>query len=473
MPRVIGRRTFTDADQQRFAAISRDVNPMHVDAVAARRLLSGRQVVHGMHTLIQALEFWRPADAGARALTVQCNFAHPLNVGDAAEFTAVESASGRARLSAVVDGVAVTDVMILRAPGADAGADAVPSATRRVGPLAAPVDAAPESLVGQCFEFGAWGDELARLYPRAAALVGAAGLADLARLSFLVGMVCPGLQSVFASVKFSCAAPPAATPAPLRVAVRSYDPRFRLFVMAFAGVLHGEVRAFVRPPPQTQPRAVDVAARVEAGSWSGRHALVIGGSRGLGEIVAKLLAASGAAVTITYASGRADAEAVAADINALGRGRCDGLALDLTQPFVPPPSLDPSQLDAVFYFATPRIYAKRAAVFNRAAFDGFVSFYIDRLFELCTWLERGAHPVRVYVPSTIFIDDRPKGMTEYAMAKAAAEVLAQDLNQSMRNVRIVHTRLPRLATDQTATVHGIEAVDNVQAMLHVLKVMRA
>lgn len=475
--RVIGRRTFTDADQQRFAAASGDVNPIHVDAVAARRLLSGGQLVHGMHILIEAFNLWRPLQHGnASAWAIQCNFAHPLNVGDTAEFRVTENVPGRYRLSAVVDGVAVTDVLIRRA-GDDAG-DAESGGSfrgpvRRIACLTAPLNDPPKSFVGQRIEFGVWGEELTPMYPHAAAWLGGAGLADLARLSFLVGMVCPGLHSVFSSLK--AIVPPTSRSAsgPLRVEVRSYDERFRLFVMAFSGALHGEVRTFLRPPPQAQPSAADLVGRVEANSWSGLRACVVGGSRGLGEITAKLLAASGCDVTITYASGRADAEAVANDINGLGRGRCDYIAIDLARRFAPPAALNQTPLDAVFFFATPRIYTKRAGVFSRGAFDTFVSFYLERFHEVCEWLERAGHPTRVYVPSTVFINERPKNMTEYTMAKAAAELLADEVNRASRHVRVLHTRLPRLATDQTTSVQEIRVEDNLEAMLEVLKVMRA
>src|ERR1700689_5257621 len=44
------------ADQLAFAALSGDYNPMHVDALAARRTQAGAPVVHGMHALLWALE---------------------------------------------------------------------------------------------------------------------------------------------------------------------------------------------------------------------------------------------------------------------------------------------------------------------------------------------------------------------------------------------------------------------------------
>jgi hypothetical protein len=475
--RILGERIFSDADQQRFAAESRDFNPIHVDPVAARRLISGRQVVHGVHTLIQALDLW-PASTGEGPghWAVRCNFVHPVSMGDRVAFAALPDWHGQHRVVAMVDGVAATDIVL-----GDASASASDRAKtvapvdwavprRRLGALTVPLDEPAESFVDQCIEIEPWPDSLAALYPRAAARLGAPALTDLARLSFVVGMICPGLHSVFLSLQFNAVA--AAAVEPLLVKVLRYDPRYRLFVVAFRGALQGELRAVRRPPPQAQPRAAELAGQVAGVGWAGRRALVVGGSRGLGETMAKLLAVAGCDVTITHASGRDDALAVADDIRALGRGRCDTVALDLSRPFAPPPGLAPGNLDAVFYFATPRIHAKRSAVFHRAAFDELAGFYLDRFQELCLWLEGGGQPVLVYLPSTVFITERPKGMTEYAMAKAAAELLADDLNRTLRYVRIVHTRLPRLATDQTALVTQLSVSDNVASLLGVLQAMQ-
>ena len=49
-------RKFTSADQIQFATVSGDCNPMHVDAVQARRMQSGAPVVHGIHLLLWALD---------------------------------------------------------------------------------------------------------------------------------------------------------------------------------------------------------------------------------------------------------------------------------------------------------------------------------------------------------------------------------------------------------------------------------
>ena len=62
---------------------------------------------------------------------------------------------------------------------------------------------------------------------------------------------------------------------------------------------------------------------------SGKIALVTGGSRGLGRNIALALAARGADVILTYRERRAEGEAVAAGIEALGR-KVVALPLDVS-----------------------------------------------------------------------------------------------------------------------------------------------
>ena len=52
----ISSRCFSIEDQNNFASFSGDYNPIHVDAVAARRTLFGEPIVHGIASLLWAIE---------------------------------------------------------------------------------------------------------------------------------------------------------------------------------------------------------------------------------------------------------------------------------------------------------------------------------------------------------------------------------------------------------------------------------
>ena len=90
----------------------------------------------------------------------------------------------------------------------------------------------------------------------------------------------------------------------------------------------------------------------------------------------------------------------------------------------------------------------------------FLSFYADGFFDLCTALADGrAGKSVVFYPSTVAIDEPVGATTEYAMAKTAGEILAKYVNEFLSGIHVICRRLPRILTDQTATV-GVASADN-------------
>ena len=61
------------------------------------------------------------------------------------------------------------------------------------------------------------------------------------------------------------------------------------------------------------------------------------------------------------------------------------------------------------------------------------------------------------------------GMTEYAVAKAAGEVLSAHMNNALAPVHVTATRLPRLPTDQTASVIAAETALPLDIMLPIVR----
>jgi hypothetical protein len=69
----------------------------------------------------------------------------------------------------------------------------------------------------------------------------------------------------------------------------------------------------------------------------------------------------------------------------------------------------------------------------------------------------------------VAVTERPRGMTEYTMAKAAGEVLCADINEALAPTHVTQCRLPRLPTDQTVTVSEVEAADPIATMLPIVR----
>ena len=465
--RCIGRKRFEMADQEMFAHISGDRNPLHLDPLAARRTQAGVVVVHGVHAMLWALECWLEGGGPATVSAISARFDKFVELGDLVEARASTTRNGT-RLEVYL-GRSRLAVFNLRHEERTSSAreDDVEVSSEVIG-----IPSAPRSLD---FEQAAQAAgtvqvlEIASEFPALRGTIGDAAVSGLAGLSTIVGMVTPGLHSILAGldVSFDERATPACR---MDFKVERARPDVRLLDIAVRGCgLRGTVRTFVRSPPVTQPTMQDMRAFVGAADFEGRNVLIIGGSRGLGELAAKALAAGGAKVTITYLVGQAEAEAVQADIVGSG-GRCEILRYDALQD--PSSQLrDAPAFDQLYYFATTKIFVRTEDAFDTAIFQRFYQVYVEGFSRICTYLSERGQGVRVFYPSSVAVSDRPQAMTEYAMAKAAGEILCADTARFVPHVDTVMRRLPRLLTDQTAGTPWIETPSGVDAILDIVREM--
>jgi hypothetical protein len=125
-----------------------------------------------------------------------------------------------------------------------------------------------------------------------------------------------------------------------------------------------------------------------------------------------------------------------------------------------------------YYFATPPILAQNEGVFSPDLYAIFSRFYLSGFVEALQFLLPQARNgiLSAFYPSSAYVETRPAGMTEYSMVKMAGELLCADLNRTYRRSLRIHVeRLPRVLTDQTASVTPIETADPVAIMLPVIR----
>ena len=448
---VIWRGSFTDDEVREFADLSGDHNPIHVDGVAARRLLFGRPVVHGMAGVLTALDAYA-AHGGDAPGRLQVAFRRPMLMGTAIEVVRSAVDPDGTRLVIRSGG---EDLTILTLTGtAPGGHEDTHEQSQPVAASSRPGRAGTSTTPAER-TFGDGGDQsgvlsvlsdqarFAARYPAAWSSLGPLRAQALATLSRLVGMVLPGRHSLFTGLDVSLAAQ--AVDHVLAWSLeRARAPIAPITIEVSGAGLHGTVEALFRPAPVRQPSMAQVATDANVPSLSGQRVLVVGGSRGLGELLAKITARAGADVTITYVRGRADAERVAAEIRdagflcAVAQVEADELAeyVARSAPFA-----------HVYYLATPPITRDMSPASD--ATDDYRRIYVTAFAQLVTALgERGARTTVLY-PSTTYVTQAPPGLSGYVAAKSAGEALCIDLQDRYPGLRILVQRLPPMATDQT------------------------
>lgn len=459
-PEFISARRFSFNDQNRFATLSGDTNPIHVDPIAARRTMAGQCIVHGMHSLLWALDaLVMKKNISAKELKVR--FLKPIFLDEDIQCVWNDETK---KITLQADDTVL--VVISLVPGQITTEQDVLATIER------PRNEPAELSFADCSKFSSkplilHGDPTPTLdlFPFACRKYGLATICEIAELSYFVGMECPGLNSLFAAlkVKFNHNENLIAN-----FSVASSDARFNSLNIIFQGhTLSGEIQAFYRPSPVRIPTMAEISAYVHIDEFINVCALILGGSRGLGELVAKLIAAGGGEPIITYNVGKVEAEQLIEDIHGFG-GHCRAFQFTMSGSVSLP--VDLPKFNQLYYFATPKILGKRTARFDDALYKEFLEIYVDGFKSVCNQIITRGNTCSVLYPSTIFIDHPSPKFANYSMAKAQGEILCQEFN-SKNLLRILTPRLPRMATDQTQSLLRDNLDNPVEVMLPFVREM--
>ena len=457
---MIADTTFGLDRQMRFARLSGDYNPIHVDPVAVRRALPGRLVVHGVNVLLWALD--RVAGSFDGSLPevgrIRARFRQFTYVDEPVHAELTARSADELKIRIIGNGVVRAEFRI--GFGSASASPLIVDGGECHPPGAGPLDHRTRSICGRYGAIPFTGESglLAADYPHAARWLHAGRIEALAAATRLVGMIYPGLHSILGGIDVRMM-PEDGKKA---LAFRMDELRHGQIDAAISGGgIVGVLDCRVPNPPVVQPSCDDLRALVEPGRYAGAKVLVIGGSRGAGEASAKLLALGGAEVVITYRHGADDAAAVAADIAAAG-GACEVRHYDTAgDPASQLSGLDPTH---ACWFATPAMIRPDLMPFDRRRRDECEAVLTSGFLAVATLLHKRRREIRLLYPAMQERGAAPPGTIDYRMAKAAGEVLARSLETLLPRCRVLVPRLPAMATDQTARL-GIEGAGAAETML--------
>ncbi len=461
-------RKFIFEDQMAFAKLSGDYNPMHVDIVNARRYLFSQPVVHGVHSALWAVDnFLKGRASPINLQSIRAVFHKAIVLENEVNYMLVKEGSQNAEIKLQSGNATLTNVKVEWDSTEERNNTFINRAfPAKASPCSLPV-AGLDNASGEldlCLNVEA----AERLFPNLIRLVSPNKIAVILATSRLVGMECPGLHSIYSELNltstgsFECKS--------LSYKVAKFNNRYsHVLIGVKAQEMEGTIKAFVRPAPQKQSAYLDLKREVCCSEFEGQQALIIGGSLGLGEVTAKLLSAGGANVRITYNRGAVDARQVIQEITSNG-GAASFFHFDVLNPALFKPDIkevnwNPTHL---YYFATPSILMAEGGGFSPKKFQKFCDYYITGFLNTISKF-KSRDLVGVFYPSSVFINELPINMGEYATAKMAGEMLCMYMERSNQGIKYYRPRLPRMATDRTASLLPADNKDASKILIEQLR----
>jgi hypothetical protein len=445
----LGGRIFTLDDQLQFAKFSGDSNPIHIDPILARRTISGECIVHGINGLMYAINSLAKKGISINSFKVQFLRFIPLD-------TEVQCFwdSEKNRLSIISENTVHTSIDVtLGSILADGDISKVKSDRPLIIPRNITLKECSEITREDLIYRG--NIEVGKiLFPDLFKFYGDIFAAELALTSEIVGMQVPGLNSLFMSLKGDFSAKNL-TPYYELVSCN----RFGLIKLRVHGRhLKADIEALLRPCQKKSPSIDQISKKITHNEFQKVYALIIGGSRGLGELTAKIIICGGGKVTVSYNLGEEDAKKLQHEISGHG-GTCDITQLRIEDNY----DLPKVNFNQIYYFPTPKIRPEYRNFTNTKLTLLYEAFYIHGFRNLLIKiLERGMQ-TSIFYPSSNFLDSSPSDYAGYVESKLKGELLCKEFIES-KSMRIIYPRLPRLATDQTLGLMYEEFEDLVDVM---------
>ena len=461
--KIIAMRKFSLSDQIDFGRFSGDTNPIHIDPVAARRTLHGVCIVHGMHAILWALEELAIRNY-CSVIGLKARFSNPLVLDCDTKLyldeklqqiiltqNGINCISMSLSLGVVKPNFREWETLVPHPKSADQNFDSFSIGDRFRFNLHREVSYNKVSFPALA---GVYGDLLA---------------SEIAGLSQLVGMECPGTHSLFASVSLSLCEENKTS----IYKIVKLDERLGLIHIEVFGLsINASLECFFRPKPVVSLTYRQCLQLVERNEFKDVNALIIGGSRGLGECTSKLIAAGGGKSFITYLQGADDAAIVKADINSLG-GSCEILPFDIEQRENIKANVKKLCINQLFYYASPKISSEQETEYD-AKKAIYKKFYCQNFKRLANNLHRKLGALAIFYPSTVYIDEKKLGFKAYIDAKLDGEAICQELLQSNSSLNIMYPRLPALQTDQNQSILGQpqNVIENASVLLPEIRKMK-
>ena len=449
----IGSKKFKQSDQNQFANISKDFNPIHVSEIKSRKLIFGEQIVHGVNILLSALIFARK-NISFQPKEISCYFYKPVFLNQKIEFF-IRKQKEDVNLY-VKNNKTIHCLINLKK------ISIINKINKRKKSLNIKIIKKVNIKKIIDFNFKDFNFEdsysieksnfkLGEKYQKHIDILSKENIKDILSLSFFIGMMCPGKFSLLSKIKIAIDNS-IKIKKNMNFQLIKYDDNYNSYKVNFLGSIYGEIDAF-KYQQANQEEFIKIQKRVTKNIFKNTNSLIIGGSRGLGELTSKILAAGNGNLTLSYNYGKKEAEKIKSEINSGVNNKCKILKLSLPIKNLEKVIKKFKNYNYIYYFTTPKIKSNQGKDFDNKLYKKFNFYYVNTFIKICILFNKySSKKTKIFFPSSTYLDTHETTFREYVRSKKLAEKRIKLLNKKLKNVQISSFRIPPMQTDQNSSI---------------------
>lgn len=447
-----------------FAKLSNDFNPIHVDSLYAWRSMFGKQLVHGIHQVLICLEdLAKNINEKIFISKISAKFEYPAGVN---EIISIDNINFSETYSEYVikneRGLTLTTIKVnyKKKSFNDVKFKRIDYS---MSPLE-PTNFAKENLVEPLYYDKTFFKEL---FTYSSFYVSPVNLAVLLASTRIVGMKYPGLNSIYNAFTFEFNEN-ANLSNSIHYSVSDKHITLNMLNIKLDDTfIRGQIKAFIRPVAPKYKTLKELNGLLPVNSFKNQRALIIGGTRGIGLQCLRLLASAGASTMFTYFKNSNEADKIVEEF-ANESINTNYLQVDVSN--LSKESLETIKAfnpTSIYYFATPKILSNNSNL-DENLLQKFISYYVIGLDKILVNLKSEIKPL-IFVPSTVYLDEKPTNLSEYVIAKSASEMFLKLLEK--KGYKIYNPRFPKVSTEQTMSLFKQKTVEPEEVLLKELQSM--
>ena len=348
------KKIFSLKDQETFSLISGDYNSIHLDKTKSRKSIFGDVIVHGINLVITSLNFLNKNFNKVLFSKLKADFLKPVYLDYITVFK-LTITGNLFKIEIYQNKIKTTNIS-----GSFLNKN-IKSSNSNIQDYRKISNDTNLDILKQYYQY-LNSNKLSY------------EISELAMTSKIIGMIEPGELSLFSSIELK----------KNRSNYGKYGYLKKINEVLSIGLINQELftnnffillKAFRLQKPIYQKSIRSYYKKIPNNLFLNQSSIVIGGSRGLGEITTKCLLVGGSKVSFSFNHGIEDAKRIVNDLNSNGY-KANKLKLDIIKVKKTIKIFRKEKFDNLFYFATPKIIGNISQDIDSTIFKKMCVFYV-------------------------------------------------------------------------------------------------